>query len=134
MEGTMNDDHQWTIANETGVRLYHQGQYPAAEHALRQALQAVEHFGPTDPRVAIVLNNLANLRHNQGNLAEAEALYQRALAIREAKYGPHHPLVAQSLNNLAALYRERGKYHEAEEFLQRVLAIAEAVVGPDHWG
>jgi tetratricopeptide (TPR) repeat protein len=68
-----------------------------------------------------VLNNLANLWHNQGKLAEAESLYQRALAVREEQYGPHHPLVAQSLNNLASLYRELGKYHEVEEFLQRVL-------------
>jgi tetratricopeptide (TPR) repeat protein len=132
MEWTMHDDNRWTIANEAGVRLYHQGRYAAAEHALRQALQEVEHFGPTDTRVAVVLNNSASLRHNQGKLAEAESLYQRALAIREQKYGPHHPLVAQSLNNLASLYRELGKHHEAEEFLQRVLAIAEAVVGPHH--
>jgi tetratricopeptide (TPR) repeat protein len=104
-----------------------------AEQAFRTALQEAEQFGPTDTRVALVLNNLASLCHNQRNLAEAEALYQRALAIRRQAYGPQHPLVAQSLNNLASLYRELGKYQEAEEFLLHALAIAEALVGPHHW-
>lgn len=34
---------------------------------------------------------------------EADALYQRSLAMREKALGPDHPDVAQSLNNLAVL-------------------------------
>ena len=37
-----------------------------------------------------------------GRYAEAEPLYQRALAIWEKALGPDHPEVATSLNNLAA--------------------------------
>ena len=39
-----------------------------------------------------------------GRYAEAEPLYERALAIREKALGPDHPDVATSLNNLAVLY------------------------------
>ena len=38
----------------------------------------------------------------QGNYAEAEPLYQRALAIREKALGPEHPDTAASLNNRGA--------------------------------
>src|SRR5215510_12147353 len=128
----MSSEEQWHIENEKGARFYQQGHYPEAEQAFRLALQEAEQFGPTDTRVAIVLNNLASLCHNQRKLTEAEVLYQRALAIRSEAYGPQHRMVAQSLNNLASLYREIGKYQEAEDFLQRALAIAESLVGPEH--
>ena len=92
------------------MRLYQQGHYHTAEQTLRIALHEAEQFGPTDTRVAVVLNNLASLCHNQRKLTEAETLYLRALAIRSEAYGPDHRMVAQSLNNLASLYRELGNY------------------------
>ena len=100
---TMSNENTWQGENERGARLYQHGRYAEAEQAFRTALQAAEHCGPTDTRVALVLNNLASLCHNQRHLAEAQARYQRALALRRQAYGPHHPVVAQSLNNLAAL-------------------------------
>jgi tetratricopeptide (TPR) repeat protein len=129
----MDTGNQWQTANEAGFHLYQDGHYDQAEQIFRAALQAAETFGPEDTRVAVVLNNLANLCHNQGKLEEAESHYQRALAIRREKYGPDHPFVAQSMNNMAALYRELGKLDEAEEFLHKVLVIAEELVGPEHW-
>ncbi len=48
-----------------------------------------------------VLNNLAELYYGQGEYAEAESLYRRALAIQERVLGPEHPDVAASVNNLA---------------------------------
>ena len=122
----MSTEEQWHVENEKGMRLYQRGHYGTAEQTLRLALQEAEQFGPTDTRVATVLNNLASLCHNQRKLAEAETLYLRALAIRSEAYGPDHRMVAQSLNNLASLYRELGKHQEAEGFLLRALAIAEA--------
>ena len=51
--------------------------------------------------MATSLNNLAVLYDNQGQYAQAEPLYKRALAIAEKALGPDHPLVATNLNNLA---------------------------------
>ncbi len=59
--------------------------------------------------MATSLNNLAALYHAQGRYAEAEPLYNRALAILEKALGPGHPLVATSLNNLAELYKAQGR-------------------------
>ena len=69
---------------------------------------------------------------HQGRYAQAEPLYQRALAIREKALGPDHPDAAASLNNLAVLYDNQGRYEQAEPLYHRALAIREKVLGPDH--
>lgn len=40
--------------------------------------------------MALVLNNLTVLYHNQGKYSEAELLYKRSLAIYEKALGPDH--------------------------------------------
>ena len=42
------------------------------------------------------LNNLAALYYAQGQYAQAEPLYKRALAIWEKALGPDHPYVARA--------------------------------------
>ncbi len=64
--------------------------------------------------------------------AEAEPLYQRAIAIGEKTLGPEHPDLAIKLNNLAILYAKQGKYAEAEPLYQRAIAIGEKTLGPEH--
>ncbi len=73
--------------------------------------------------MAASLNNLALLHKVQGNYAEAEPLYKRALAIWEKALGPEHPDVATSLENYAALLRETGRADEAAEMEARAKAI-----------
>jgi tetratricopeptide (TPR) repeat protein len=68
----------------------------------------------------------------QGRHAEAEPLYKRSLAIREAALGQDHPFVATSLNDLASLYQDQGRYAEAEALYRRTLSIFEKTWGPDH--
>jgi tetratricopeptide (TPR) repeat protein len=73
--------------------------------------------------VALALNNLARLLQATNRMAEAEALYRRALAIDEASFGPNHPDVAGNLNNLAQLLKATNRLAAAEPLMQRVLAI-----------
>ncbi len=73
--------------------------------------------------MATSLNNLAELYPAQGRYAEAEPLYQRALAISEKALGPEHPDVAQSLENYAALLRQTARANEAERMEARAKAI-----------
>ena len=88
--------------------------------------------GRTTPTSPSALNNLAVLYQGTGRYAEAEPLFERALAIREKALGPDHPDVATRLNNLAVLYRDTGRHAEAEPLYQRALAIREKALGPDH--
>ena len=129
----MSDEASWDAENRRGAHLYQQGRYAEAALAFRAALVVAEQFGPLDTRVATVLNNLASLCHQQGDLVEAQTLYERVLNIRRQALGLDHPMVAQSLNNLSSLYRELGRHHEAEQLSQKAVAVAEKTFGPEHW-
>jgi tetratricopeptide (TPR) repeat protein len=100
---------------------------------LKRALSIHEKaLGSDHSKVALSLNNLADLYHLQGRYADEEPLYKRSLAIREKALGPNHPDVAASLNNLADLYRLQRRYAEAELLQKRSLAIKEKTFGLDH--
>ncbi len=73
--------------------------------------------------MAASLAYLAALYKGQGHFAEAEPLYQRALAVYEKALGPEHPDVATSLENYAALLRETEREDRAEEMEARAKAI-----------
>jgi tetratricopeptide (TPR) repeat protein len=62
---------------------------------------------------------------DQGRLAEAESLYQRALANVEHAPGSHRPTLARILDNMAFLYQADGKFAGAEAFSERALTIRE---------
>jgi tetratricopeptide (TPR) repeat protein len=63
------------------------------------------------------------LYQTQGQYAQAEPLYMRALAIDEKALGADHPDVARDLNNLAALYRAMNRDDAAETLEQRAARI-----------
>ncbi|KAI9889405.1 MAG: hypothetical protein M1814_005341 [Vezdaea aestivalis] len=77
-------------------------------------------------------HSLGKLYRNQGKLAEAEAMYQRALKGKEKALGPDHTSTLDTVNNLGALYSDQGKLAEAEAMYQRALKGKEKAVGPDH--
>ncbi|MGC2092229.1 MAG: tetratricopeptide repeat protein, partial [Methylocella sp.] len=109
------------------------GRYSSAAQWWRETLEAVEaSLGPEHPDTAQSLNNLALLLQNQGDLAGAQPLHERALAIREKALGPDHPDTAASLNNLASLLRAQGDFAGARPLHERALPIDEKVLGPEH--
>ena len=69
------------------------------------------------------IKQLALLYEAQGNYAEAEPLYVRALANEETSLGPDHPEVLQSLRNYAALLRKMGRTAKAVKMEARAAAI-----------
>ncbi len=81
---------------------------------------------------ARMLNQTAHYLYERARYADAEPLYQRALAIREQTLGPTHPEVATSLNNLALLYYAQGQYDKTAPLLQRALTIREEALGAEH--
>jgi tetratricopeptide (TPR) repeat protein len=89
---------------------------------LDPAIEAQTH-GPRHPRVARSLTRLAAGYAVLGDLAQAEALYQRALGIQEEALGPDHDDVALTLEGYAALLRKRDRAAEAAELEARIEAI-----------
>lgn len=81
---------------------------------------------------AQLFNQTASYFSQRARYADAEPLYQRALAIQEQALGAIHPDVATIINNLAGLYGKQGKYDEAELLYQRALTIREQTLGAIH--
>jgi len=123
---------QWDVYMKDGNQAKEHGQYAEALKLYTLAIEEAEKFGPSDPRLATSLNNLAELYRTQGKYDAAEPLYKRSLAIYEKALGPDHPNVATSLENLANLYHVQGDYAKAEPLYKRSLAIREKALGPDH--
>ena len=124
---------RWDVATDLAEVFHDLARYDRAEHYLSQALQtAEEHFGPTDSKTSVTLNNLAQLLKATNRLAEAEPLMRRALAIDQQSFGDQHPSVARDLNNLATLLQDTNRLAEAEPLMRRGLAIEENNRGKDH--
>jgi tetratricopeptide (TPR) repeat protein len=94
--------------------------------------ELIDQWDITFGEAARLLNDTGLYLNERARYAEAEPLYQRALAIDEMVLGAGHPDVATDLNNLATLYTNQGKYAEAEPLYQRALAIGEKTLEPEH--
>ncbi|MEW6252401.1 MAG: serine/threonine-protein kinase [Planctomycetota bacterium] len=119
------------VRDTIGLTYYHLGLDPAAEPHLRRALALREAtLGPDHDDTATSLNNLALLVERRGQYAEARALYQRALTIRQKLRGDH-PDTALILNNLGLLLHELGDHAAAVDLLRQALRIEQQARGPD---
>ena len=79
-----------------------------------------------------IIDALARLLQYIAEYGKAEALYGKALAIRERVLGEEHPDTAASYNNLAYVYARQGEYGKAEALYGKALAISERVLGEEH--
>lgn len=83
-------------------------------------------------RTASLRNNLGNVRRVAGEYAEARALHEQALAIRESTLDPDHPDVANSLNNLANIHYALADHATSRTLHGRALQIRERAFGREH--
>jgi CHAT domain-containing protein len=101
---------------------------------IRQRLDAaVKTSGSNNTNVARLLNNLASHYDDLGDWAQALALNQQCLAIRERLLGPENKDVADVLSDLAFNYWGLEDYQSAQRLFQRSLAITEKLLGPQHF-
>nr|WP_164689287.1 tetratricopeptide repeat protein [Herpetosiphon llansteffanensis] len=102
---------------------------PLEPHLRYVAMRALDRG---DALAAHLANSLGYFEDLRGAYAEAQPLYERALAITEAVLGAEHPDTAGSVNNLAFVLAQQGRYGEAQGLFERALAIREAVLGAEH--
>jgi tetratricopeptide (TPR) repeat protein len=76
------------------------------------------------------LHKLGILYADQGRLAEAEAMYDRALQGCEEALGAKHTSTLDTVNQLGSLYKNQGRLAEAEAMYNRALQGYEEVLGP----
>src|SRR5262249_285500 len=69
---------------------------------------------------------------DMGKLPEAEAAYDRAVAIGEKALGPDHPDFARLLVNRAGLYEAKHDLPKAKVAYEHATAAIEKALGADH--
>lgn len=99
----------------------------------RTALPLAERSGDAS-LLASTLSDIASVRLGQGEYAQAETRFRRALEIREEATTLDHPAIATAIGNLGAALLRRGKLDDAERHLRRALEIRERELGPEHPG
>lgn len=74
--------------------------------------------------------NVGERAFEQGDYAEAQALYQEAVTLAET-FGEADPRLSRSLNGLGLCYLDLDNKPSAEKFLKRALELRNKVFGPD---
>ncbi len=113
----------WNQLNAQANELHRQGKFVAVMEILQQALElARDNFPIPNKFLANSLDNLARLYVSQGQWAEAEPLYDRALAMYEELFGDRlNDNVLATLHNLTKLYELQGRSAEAASLRKRAL-------------
>jgi serine/threonine protein kinase/tetratricopeptide (TPR) repeat protein len=115
-----------------GTTYYHLGRYDKALPLLLASAETLEkELGGDQENLARVLETLSLVREGQGQNAEAAALMERVLQMREKTLPPRDPLIARALDNLANTLRAQGKYAQAEQLYKRALEIKETAATPE---
>jgi tetratricopeptide (TPR) repeat protein len=115
------------------------GQREEAERQFRQALQAREAmYGPSDVRVAVVLNNIASMWQRAEQPERAEPDFRRAVQIARDDPNATWGLRGQLEVNWAWSLLRTGRFAEAGTVFRGLLAasdeVSERIVLDTHWG
>ena len=109
------------------------GSFAEAEECFRRALEIGDRtFGPENPDLIILLNDLTRLYLKQSAYSSAEPLLLRLLELKRTK-GEDHPEVATVLASLATVRQALGIHESAESLWRRVLDIRERTLAPNHF-
>ena len=107
--------------------LEQEARWEEARDKLQEAVDVFEQVGNLSG-LAGCLNNIGEIYHPQGKLAEALSYHEQALALFEQVGNPAD--IALSLNNIGLIYRSQGKLAEALSYFERALALFELVGNP----
>jgi TonB family protein len=103
--------------------------YDDAARAYQLALKIEEKaLGPEHPDLVVLMIKLGWMHYGNAHAGEAEALFKRAMAIRE-KQGADDVGVAEPLLSLAAFYQKIKRPAAAVPIYQRVIAVQEKHFG-----
>jgi eukaryotic-like serine/threonine-protein kinase len=116
---------------DLGALRRRQGQYEEADSLLAVTLAGWS-AGRDADRLGDVLEEITEVRRQQGNLDAADSLANEVLRIRRATFGSRHPKVSHALTALAVVHRERGDHDLAERYHREALRIRRAHFGDEH--
>jgi len=121
------------LISELAGAHYYKGNYKVSEELNLQSLDLdTALYGPSHPRVAHSLINLAMCAIDRGAYDEAVELDERAVGIMRAFHGSTHPETAAALTQLGRALMNAKRYDEAEDKALEALAIDEAIYPEVH--
>ena len=109
--------------NNVGSDRYFEGDWEGALRDYRRGMEALEKAGDV-PGIGMLLSNMAEIKSDQGNYAEALQLSNRAQAIAGAT--AHKALELKGTCNLGRLEARQGRFEEARALLLQARVGAEA--------
>lgn len=111
-----------------GLHFQELGDYPAAQARIQSALDLLANAEAADPLRAAVLNDLANLHYDMGDVVEATRLYAELIAALRL-YPEDAPSLADALHNLALVHWKTGDFDAARKVMDESLAITQRLPG-----
>ncbi|MEM7583338.1 MAG: serine/threonine-protein kinase [Acidobacteriota bacterium] len=107
------------------------GDLEISAELFREAL-ALDASRPASLERAGILTGLARTQLERGELDEAQALAEQAVALERGLLDPEHPRIGLSLQQLAEILLHQDELERAEAVAREALALQEKVLGPDH--
>ncbi len=112
------------LLNDRGWGESTSGKHAAARRSFQEAyVLRLKHLGEQHVETAASMENVARSLAFDAEFAEALALAQKALAIREAAFGPRHPKTAEALQALGLVNQKMGDFTAARRAQETVLSI-----------
>jgi pentatricopeptide repeat protein len=98
------------------LELFAKGKFAEAIVIAKADLAAAEaKVGPDSPELLEKIEQLGMLFLARSNIMDAEALFNREMAIARRVFGPGHPKTVSAQNALVAVYMMDGRFNEAAE-------------------
>jgi hypothetical protein len=88
-------------------------------------------LGPEHAETLEALNKLAGMYRRDFQLAKAEEIYSRLLAIHRRQPESEHPKTFDVMNNLGVVFSQQGRFAEAEVLQRETLEHFKRVHGPE---
>jgi tetratricopeptide (TPR) repeat protein len=111
--------------NNLGEIFRIQGRDWEAGNLIETSVQSLRQFHPDDPRLPLILSNLASVRCRFGKFDEAEALLRAALASYEKQKGANSWEYGITLNNLGRVLQSKNEFEAADRLYAQAVAIFE---------
>jgi predicted ATPase/DNA-binding winged helix-turn-helix (wHTH) protein len=127
LAGSKHAKERGRIMHFLGALVTALGDFPAAEHFLKQSLSLYEELGD-QWGIAASLNALAISQRDRGDYASAESNFERSLACWRLL--ADRSAIARCLHNLADLVRVRGDYPRAQWASREATQIFEELADP----
>jgi tetratricopeptide (TPR) repeat protein len=142
LKGALSDETRTKMPDASRVRtllaagtaLYKDNQDGPAEPYLRQAVDiARKRLTASDRLRSSALTGFADVLADEGNLTEAEALCNEALAADRERppTKENQAVLANTLDSLGGISFDRGDYASAIASMREALTLREAALGPD---